>query len=231
VDRHSDPGLSGGAAPDASARDRTAGAPVADRKDLLAWPLLCAVLGAMSVAVWLATGATAHEPLPTSALLWHPTAWWQRPWTLWTAALVHLTGVHLAANLLALGAVAVLGRALDAGRPATLAVLVAWPLTTLTLLAWPQVGGYGGLSGLIHAQVLVLWSLLAIKNVASPLAIALLAGTAFKLLMEHAWSQPQAFDPNWGFNVVYAAHLGGALVGTGCGVVGHVAAGAQPRAA
>jgi rhomboid family GlyGly-CTERM serine protease len=231
VDRHSDPSLSGGAAPDASARDRMAGAPAADRKDLLAWPLLCAVLGAMSVAVWLATGATAHEPLPMSALLWHPTAWWQRPWTLWTAALVHLTGVHLAANLLALGAVAVLGRALDAGRPATLALLVAWPLTTLTLLAWPQVGGYGGLSGLIHAQVLVLWSLLAIKKVATPLAISLLAGIAFKLLMEHAWSQPQAFDPNWGFNVVYAAHLGGALVGAGCGVVGHVAAGAQHRAA
>jgi rhomboid family GlyGly-CTERM serine protease len=202
-------------------------ATAAGGRDLLAWPLLCALLGAASVAVWLASGAAAHEPLPPAALLWHPTAWWHRPWTLWTAALVHLSGVHLAANLLALGAVAVLGRALDAGRPATLAMLVAWPLTTLTLLAWPQVGSYGGLSGLIHAQVLVLWSLLAIKKIASPLAMALLLGTAFKLLMEHAWTQPQAFDPNWGFNVVYAAHLGGALVGAGCGVVGHAAAGSR----
>ena len=41
-----------------------------------------------------------------------------------------------------------------------------------------------------------------------------------KLLTEHAWSQPMVFDPNWGFNVVVAAHLGGALVGAGCGVVG-----------
>ena len=125
-----------GAAPDSA---------VGASADLRAWPLLCALLGAASVAVWLATGAAAQEPLSPAALLWHPAAWWQRPWTLWTAALVHLTGVHLAANLLALGAVAVLGRALDAGRPATLALLVAWPLTTLTLLAWPQVGGYGGL--------------------------------------------------------------------------------------
>jgi hypothetical protein len=33
-----------------------------------------------------------------------------------------------------------------------------------------------------------------------------------KLLIEHAWSQPVVFDPNRGFNVVVAAHVGGALV-------------------
>lgn len=221
------PASPGRAAPDPAGRPGPPSSPTADNQDLRAWPLLCAVLGAASVAVWLATGVAAHEPLPPAALLWYPTAWWQRPWTPWTAALVHLSGVHLAANLLALAAVAVLGRALDAGRPATLAMLVAWPLTTLTLLAWPQVGGYGGLSGLIHAQVLILWSLLAIKTIAHPLSLALLLGAAFKLLMEHAWTQPQVFDPNWGFNVVYAAHLGGALVGAGCGVVGHLMAGSR----
>jgi hypothetical protein len=28
-----------------------------------------------------------------------------------------------------------------------------------------------------------------------------------------------AFDPSWGFNVVYAAHLTGALAGAACGTL------------
>ena len=41
----------------------------------------------------------------------------------------------------------------------------------------------------------------------------LLAALALKLLAERAWSHPLAFDPAWGFNVVNAAHLTGALAG------------------
>ena len=189
---------------------------------LWAWPALCALLGAASVAVWLLGGPAMDDTSLAARLVWQPGSWWQRPWTLWTAPLVHLSGVHLAANALALAALAVLGRALHAGRPATIALLLAWPLTTLTLLAWPQIGHYSGLSGLIHAQVLILWSLLAIHSIAKPLSFVLFAGIGLKLLTEHAWSQPMVFDPNWGFNVVVAAHLGGALVGAGCGVVAHV---------
>ena len=80
---------------------------------LWAWPALCALLGAASVAVWLLGGPAMDDTSPAARLVWQPGSWWQRPWTLWTAPLVHLSGVHLAANALALAALAVLGRMSD----------------------------------------------------------------------------------------------------------------------
>jgi membrane associated rhomboid family serine protease len=132
---------------------------------------------------------------------------------LWSTSLVHLSGAHLLANLLALAVLAVLGACLDAGRAATLALLVAWPLGTLALLGWPQVAGCSGMSGLLHAMVAVLWAHTALRGSAKPVSYVIFAVLALKLLSEHAWSQPIAFDPNWGFNVVYAAHLTGAASG------------------
>lgn len=178
------------------------------------WLRLCGGLAVGCAAAW-ALGNPA-------SLTWHTESWASHPWTLWTASLGHLSGAHLGANLLALGAIAVLGHALRLDRPATVALAVAWPLSTLSLLLWPQVTGYSGLSGFNHAAVLVIWSQLAMKTGASqfgkPLAFALFIGAGIKLLTEHAWTQPVVFDPNWGFNVVTAAHLGGAVAGAVCGV-------------
>lgn len=182
-----------------------------------AWPALCAALGLASLLVWLA-GAVAG--LPTTALAWSATDWAVRPWTLWTAALFHLSGIHLLANLLALGALAVLGRALRAGPAAAVALLAAWPLATLGLIVWPQVAWYGGLSGLVHAAVAVLWAHAALRRQGWPLSFLLFVALLFKLMAEHAWTTPVAFDPAWGFNVVYAAHLTGALAGVICGLAG-----------
>jgi hypothetical protein len=49
--------------------------------------------------------------------------------------------------------------------------------------------------------------------------VVLLCVLGFKLLTEQAWRQPVAFDPSWGFNVVVAAHLTGALAGAASAVL------------
>ena len=141
------------------------------------------------------------------------------PGVLWSASLVHLSGAHLLANLVALAVLAVLGAYLQAGRAATLALLVAWPLGTLALLCWPRVAGYSGMSGLLNAMAAVLWAHTALQSGTKPVSFVIFAALALKLLSEHAWSQPIAFDPNWGFNVVYAAHLVGAAAGALCGLL------------
>ncbi len=135
---------------------------------------------------------------------------------LWTASLVHLSSAHLLVNLGGLLVLAVLGVLLRAQWPATLAVVLAWPLGTLALAAWPhQVTWYAGMSGLLMAMLAVL-SVHAWRPGSRMASAVLLAALGLKLLAEAAWSQPLAFDPLWGFNVVNAAHLSGALAGAGC---------------
>lgn len=177
------------------------------------WLALCAALGAGSAL----TGAMGN---PT-ALRWVAGSWTNAPWTLWTASLVHLSGAHLGANLLALAGLALLGHALRLGHAATLALAVAWPLGTVGLLGWPQVTGYSGLSGLNHAAALVAGLFCAMNpgpaRWTRPIGLALLAGTGLKLWLEQAVAHPMRFDPGWGFAVVQAAHLSGALAGAACG--------------
>ncbi len=168
------------------------------------------LLGAASLLAWL----FADE----RALTWQAKTWAREPWVLWSASLVHLSGAHLVANLLALGLLAGLGSFLRAGRRAAAALLLAWPLGTLALLYWPQITGYSGMSGLLNSMVAVLWAH-ALVHAAKPLSFIIFGALAIKLLGEHAWSQPIAFDPNWGFNVVYAAHLAGALSGAVWGLL------------
>jgi hypothetical protein len=100
---------------------------------------------------------------------------------------------------------------------------VAWPLGTLALLAWPDVTGYGGLGGPIHAAAMVLGAEVSRRPALKAVSPLLFGGMAIKLIAERAWSQPVAFDPSWGFNVVYAAHLTGASAGAACGWVAQLA--------
>ncbi len=172
---------------------------------------MCLLLGLASVAVWFAGDS--------GSLAWNAATWVRQPWVLWTASLAHLSGAHLLANLGALAVLAVLGATVQAGKAAALALLLAWPLATLALLWWPQITAYRGMSGLLNAMVAVLWAHTALGGAAKPLSFVIFAALGLKLLSEHAWSQPIAFDPNWGFNVVYAAHLAGAVAGALCGLV------------
>ena len=102
-------------------------------------------------------------------------------------------------------------------RACALAWLLAWPLTTLTLLIWPQIGYAVGLSGMLHAGALVLAVHLLFKHIRVPKArrwggLLLLAVLA-KLALEQGWSQPVAWDPGNDMSVVLAAHLAGGLWG------------------
>lgn len=155
-----------------------------------------------------------------SQLSWQADHWIQAPWTLWSASVVHLSMAHLGANLLGLGAVGVLGYAMGAGRLACLALLLAWPLSHLGLLAWAQVGACSGLSGLLHAGTAVL-GMVAVRRLFSRaidriLAVMVPGGLLLKLALEHPWSTPLLQDADWGFTVVQASHLTGAAAGALC---------------
>lgn len=183
----------------------------------LAWLKVCASLGLGAAAVSWTLRLAA--PDAGQAMAWTAAHWLSRPWTLWTAAWVHSSAGSLAGNLLAMLALAVLGASLRVGRSAAAALLVAWPMSTLGLLLWPQVTTYSGLGGPIHAGAMVLWSHLALRPSGKAWSFAVFSAVGLKLLAEAAWSQPVAFDPSWGFNVVYAAHLTGAAAGAACGLV------------
>lgn len=181
-----------------------------------AWPLLCALLAGLCLGAWALAGAAPGGAHP---LAWDASLWLRRPWTLWTASLLHLTSWHLLANLAALAALAVLGWLLHAARAQVAALLLAWPLGNLALAFWPEVRQYAGLSGLLHAAAMVLWAQAAVQRRGFSMASLLLPAMALKLVAEHAWSQPMGFDPAWGFTVVYAAHLSGAAAGMACGLL------------
>lgn len=171
-----------------------------------AWPGLCLALALGSLYAW----SGGQQDL----LVWHAGAWSHHPWQLWTASLAHLTTAHLLINLASLLALAVLGGFMHAGRWAVAASLLAWPLSTLGLVLWPEITYYSGMSGLLMAMLAVLAVFATTQTETRVSGVVLLCVLGFKLLTEHAWSQAMAFDPRWGFNVVYAAHLSGAVAGT-----------------
>lgn len=144
--------------------------------------------------------------------------------TLWTHALVHLSAQHLWANVLALCAAAGIGVFVRMQGAGVLALLIAWPLSALALLMWPQPLHSAGLSGIVHACTAILGVQAAISSQARgtvdmhyqhqqrALACSLFAVLLVKLVLEAAWHQPVTQDAAWGFDVLYAAHLTGALV-------------------
>ncbi len=174
----------------------------------LAWIGLCVALGLGSLYAWHG----GRQEL----LVWHASGWTHHPWQLWTASLAHLSSAHLLINLAALLAMAVLGVFLQAGLGALAACLLAWPLGTLGLALWPDIAFYSGMSGLLMSMLAVLAVFASAQPGTRGTGVVLLIVLGFKLLTEHAWSQPLAFDPRWGFNVVVAAHLTGALAGALC---------------
>jgi hypothetical protein len=185
-----------------------------------AWLAICALLGGGAAAVAWALGlASPFQEIAGDPLAWHAVSWHVHPWTLWTAAWVHTSAGSLGANLLVLAALAIAGAALGAGRAAAAALALAWPLTTLALLVWPEVTTYAGLGGTIYAAAAVIGVHIARRTAMQPLAVLLFGAMGVKLAAERGWAQPVAFDPSWGLNVVYAAHLAGTLIGAWCASV------------
>lgn len=175
-----------------------------------AWLLLCALHGVASMLLWW-----AREPA-VQALTWRAELWPAQPWTLWTSAWVHLNTPHLIGNQLALGALTAAGWVLRPPLSATLAWALSWPLLQASLDWWPHVGYAVGLSGLLHAGVMVLGLHLlvgAAPQRARPWGAILVSGLLIKLLIEQGWRQPVVWDPGNEVSVVQAAHLAGAVWG------------------
>ncbi len=155
-----------------------------------------------------------------------------QPWRPWTAALVHLSPLHLAANLAGCVVVAAFGVAAGVPRHATLAWLVAWPLGHAALSMQPRLLHYGGLSGVLHAGVAVaalhlLWRAQGRRRV---IGAAVLAGLALKLVLERPFSGPTQLLSGWDFRVAPLAHLTGAAAGVLCGALAQVIAGRRTPA-
>ena len=167
---------------------------------------LCAALAALSLLVWLP---------PREALDWQPALIATQPWRTLTAAFVHWTPIHLAANLAGCAVIALLGWRAGLGRRETIAGLIALPLTQLGLLLRPALQHYAGLSGELHALVAIAaLTLLMRRNRDHLIGAAIAVGLIAKLLLEHPLGpvlrETAAFD----FPVAPFAHLSGAVAGT-----------------
>lgn len=170
------------------------------------------------LSVGLALAALAFWSVPREALDWQPALAWSQPWRLWTAAFVHLSPLHLQANLLGCAVVAAFGIVARVPGHATWAWLAAWPLTHAALALQPLLLHYGGLSGLLHAGVAIAAWQLAWRTQRQSRLIgwAVLGGLAAKLAMEQAWVGPTQAVVGWDIPIASLAHLTGAVAGLLC---------------
>lgn len=169
--------------------------------------------------------------LPAGWLQWEPARAWREPWRWWTAGFVHHGWAHLLVNLAACAVTGLFGhRAAQACAPHAAAQarlaqrwaacwLLAWPLTHLGLLAWPQLAPlahYGGLSGVLHAGVGVVCVGLLV-NGSRPwprfVGACVLAALAAKIALEEPLGPGVRAVPGWEVGVVPLAHACGALAG------------------
>lgn len=169
------------------------------------WLTLCAIWAALSLASW---------PLPNEALDWQHTLFTTQPWRTLTAAFVHLTPLHLAANLAGCAVLALLGHRAQLPRRAALAGLVALPLTQLGLLLHPELARYAGLSGALHALVAIAaLTLIARAGRDRLVGAAIAAGLVAKLALEDPLGPVLRATPGFDFAVAPFAHLTGAVAG------------------
>jgi rhomboid family GlyGly-CTERM serine protease len=184
-----------------------------------------------AVSIGLALAALALWPAPREALDWQPALALMQPWRLWTAALVHLSPLHLLANLLGCAVVATFGLVAGVPRSAIWAWLAAWPLTHAALALQPQLLHYGGLSGLLHAGVAVVALHVAWRDNGQRRVIggAVLVGLAAKLLLEQAWLGPTQAAPGWDIRIAPLAHLSGTLAGLLCSALAQALVSASRR--
>ncbi|MFG6433479.1 rhombosortase [Roseateles sp. LYH14W] len=171
----------------------------------LSWLLLCASFAALCLLIW---------PLPREALDWQPALATREPWRALTAAFVHWTPIHLAANLAGCAVLALLGHRAQLDKRETIAALIALPLTQLALLLRPDLHRYAGLSGELHA----LAAIAALSLIARPgrdriIGAAIALGLIAKLALEHPLGPALSTAPGFDFPVAPFAHLAGAAAG------------------
>ena len=124
--------------------------------DGAAWIALSALLCVGAIVVTLVSGGGAD------ALDWHPVLGLREPWRLWTCAWVHGSLAHLLVNVAGGAVVAFVGWRARLPTAAAVAWFAAWPGTQLVMAAVGSnrlaavMPSYFGLSGVLHAGVVVL---------------------------------------------------------------------------
>ena len=146
---------------------------------------------------------------------WQPSLALQQPWRAWTAALVHLSSLHLIANLAGLALVAAFGGVARVPPRIALAWLVAWPLTQVALLTRPDLQHYAGLSGVLHAGVAcaATWLAIGSRGGRRLIGIATLVVLMIKVLGEQPWGPALRFPAGWDIAVAPFAHASGFVAG------------------
>ncbi len=189
-----------------------------------AWCGVALVLALPALVLGASPLDPASAPPLHAALLWTREAAqqspWQGLWRCWTAAWVHGSAMHLAANLVAVLLVALLGVVARVPPPAAWAWAAAWPLTQLGLLLDARLPAYGGLSGVLHAGVAVVavWLLCAAPRVRG-LGGLLLGGLLLKVGIEAPWREALVASPGLGIAVAPLAHATGVVAGAVMGAV------------
>jgi rhomboid family GlyGly-CTERM serine protease len=169
----------------------------------------------LGVALLMGLGSLLAWTVPAPLIDWQPDRAASEPWRAWTAAGVHWSPMHLQANLLGLAAVAAFGWI---GRVPTWAAcgwLLAWPCTQFGLLLQPALLHFGGLSGVLHAGV-VLTAVFVVADESGrrrAIAVGVLMGLVLKLLLERPWAAPLRLGGGWDIAVAPLAHATGAVSG------------------
>jgi rhomboid family GlyGly-CTERM serine protease len=193
------------------------------RRSAKSWLALTALFMFTSLIAW---------PINHQAIDWQPALALTQPWRAFTAALIHYSPMHLAANLVGAVLVGIFGWAAQAPRRMTIAWLIAWPLTQFGLLVQPSLLHYGGLSGVLHAGVIVVCVHLMFQGTTAQRRVgwATLLVVIAKVLMETPWQGPLSYPAEWDIAVAPMAHatgvIAGLLMGLLCAVLGR---GAQKR--
>ena len=190
----------------------------------LAWGVLAAALALAALLLFAA---------PRHLLDWQPALAPSQPWRLWSAGLVHLSAGHLLANLAGCAVVGAFGIAARVSGASVVAWLLAWPLGHAALAWQPQLLHYAGLSGLLHAGVVVVALPLVWRGTPQQrwVGAAVLAGLGAKLLLERPWLTAVQQVPGWDIPIASVAHLSGALAGLVCGAGALAWAGRTPAQA
>lgn len=179
--------------------------PLTSPREGAAWIVLAALLVA---------GALLGLGVLASKWDWQPALAASEPWRAWTAAWVHWSPRHVAANLAGATALAWVGWRAALTRTDALAWALAWPMTHWGLLAQPALLHYGGLSGVLHAGVAVLgWRLWRRGGTSRRLGLGVMAALAVKLASETPWRGATQTVVGWDFPLAPGAHVSGALAG------------------
>ncbi len=183
----------------------------------------------MIVAAVLLLGSVATIGAPATSLDWQPALVWREPWRAWTAAWVHYSALHLLANLVGGLVVVAFGIAARVPRRAAFAWLAAWPLTQAGLSLRPDLAHYGGLSGVLHAGVVVVAVHLIVeaRGARRWVGSAVLLAVAIKVALEAPWGPALREPAGWDIAVAPAAHLSGLAAGLLAAVVAEGAARAR----